>query len=238
MGKIIMIILITGLMNVISCMNISTKQINKLTKAEKNEGWELLFDGESLSGWRFFKGGEVKGWKVIDGVLFNSGKGSDQGGDIVTEKTFRDFELYLEWKIDSLSNSGIFFHARELDSIKWIYESAPEYQLIDDVSFKERLHINRLSGANYEMHEPVGAVVKPSDQWNETKIIVKGPHVEHWLNGIKVVEYELWTDDWFNRKNNGKWKDYPHYGLSEDGYIGLQDHGGLTQFRNIKIRKL
>jgi len=214
------------------------QQNNTLTKAEVKEGWKLLFDGQSTKGWRFFKDGEIKGWKVVDGVLFNSGTGGEQGGDIITKENFKDFELTLEWRIDAKSNSGIFYHVQELDSIKWLYESGPEYQLYDDAAIGTQAHKNQLTGANYAMNEPIGAKVKPLDQWNISRIIVKGPHVEHWLNGVKVVEYELWSQDWLQRKNAGKWKDYPYYGIAKEGHIGLQDHGGLTRFRNIKIRTL
>ncbi len=236
MKRSTLLILIVLLFN-LSCVNESRK-INTLTGKEIKEGWKLLFDGRTMNGWRFFKGGEIAGWKVEDGIMYNSGKGGDHGGDIITEDTFKDFELYLEWKIDTASNSGVFYHVMEPDSIKAIYESGPEYQLIDDVYFPNKLHNNQYSGANYAMNDPVGAKVKPLDQWNETRIIVKGPHVEHWLNGTKVVEYELWSEDWYNRKNSGKWKDAPYYGMAKEGHIGLQDHGGLTRFRNIKIREL
>jgi hypothetical protein len=221
----------------LSCQN-APNNINILTRNEMKEGWKLLFNGQTTKGWRFFKGGEITGWRVENGILYNSGGGKNNGGDIITEENFRDFELYLEWKIDTASNSGVFFHVQEPDSIHYIYESGPEYQLIDDVHFPRKLQKNQYSGANYAMHDPSGAKVKPLDQWNETRIIVKGPHVEHWLNGTKVVEYELWTDEWFNLKKAGKWKDYPQYGMAKDGHIGLQDHGGLTAFRNIKIREL
>jgi hypothetical protein len=234
MKKVGLLILIVLLFNA-SCKN---GKINTLTDEEIKEGWKLLFDGVSMNGWRFFKGGDIAGWKVKDGILYNSGKGSDHGGDIITKDTYQDFELYLEWKTDTASNSGIFYHVQEPDSIHAIYESGPEYQLIDDAYFPRKLQKNQYSGANYAMHDPIGAKVKPLDQWNESRIIVKGTHVEHWLNGTKVVEYELWTDEWFKRKNAGKWKDAPYYGMAKDGHIGLQDHGGLTMFRNIKIRRL
>ncbi|MEX1239359.1 MAG: DUF1080 domain-containing protein [Cyclobacteriaceae bacterium] len=225
------------LWTMISCWH-EVNQENTLASDEEEAAWKLLFDGHSLKGWRFFNGSSVQGWKVVDGVLCNSGKGSDHGGDIITEDKYEDFELSLEWKIDSLSNSGIFYHVQEHDSIRAIYESGPEYQLIDDVHFPKKMLAHQYSGANYAMNEPIGAEVKPLNQWNETRIVVKGPQVQHWLNGKKVVEYELWTEDWLNRKKSGKWKNYPYYGTARDGYIGLQDHGGLTRFRNIKIRKL
>lgn len=223
----------------------SKAQLNKLTRKEKKDGWELLFDGKTTKGWKKFKGDKVRGWKVIDGILYNSGGGSDHGGDIITTESFKDFELYLEWKIDAGSNSGVFYHAQELDDINAIYESAPEYQLLDDEGHLKLIDNPssgfkryQMTGANYAMDTPQNAQVMPIGEWNKTRIIVKGPHVEHWLNGVKVVEYELWSDEWYQHKNEGKWKKCPHYGMAKEGHIGLQDHGGLTCFRNMKIRKL
>jgi hypothetical protein len=214
----------------------NAQKLNKLSKEEKKAGWELLFNGKNLNGWKIFQGGEVKNWKVIDGVLENSGKGSDYAGDIITKKQFQDFELYLEWKITSKSNSGIFIRAKE-GVAKKIYETAPEYQLIDDKG-RPGLTAAQYTGANYAMDKPVGAEVKPLDQWNTTRIVVNGSNVKHFLNGIMVVEYDFWTEDWLLRKSNSKWKNAPHYGMAKKGHVGIQDHGGLTKFRNIKIRKL
>lgn len=211
--------------------------INKLTKVEKREGWKLLFNGVSLKGWKTFNGGKVEGWKVIDGVLNNSGKGSDHGGDIITKKEYDNFELYLEWNISPLSNSGIFIRAKE-NVVNTIYETAPEYQLSDDIGIKREREKNQFTAACYAMYEAVGAEIKPPGEWNSSKIVVSGSHVEHWLNGKKVVEYELWSQDWKQRKAQSKWKDKPHYGMAKNGHIGLQDHGGLTRFRNIKIKEL
>jgi hypothetical protein len=212
-------------------------EINTLSDKEKNQGWALLFDGESLNNWKTFNGGEVTGWKVENGILHNSGTGSDHGGDIITKDEYQNFELYLEWKIAPESNSGIFFHVQE-GIVNAIYESGPEYQLIDDNGWPTQLAESQYSGANYDMHPPQGAEVVPIDEWNKTRLIVNGPHVEHWLNNKKVVEYELWSDEWYELKENSKWKSKPHYGAAKSGHIGLQDHGGLTMFRNIKIREL
>ena len=170
--------------------------------------------------------------------MYNSGIGSDYGGDIITNGIYKDFELSLEWKINPSSNSGIFYHVEELDSITKIYESAPEYQLLDDIGAKGEVSPLQLSGANYGMNAPQNVVLEPLGGWNKSRIIVKGDHVEHWLNGVKVVEYQWWSQDWQERKKNGKWKDYLYYGAGIEGHIGLQDHGGLTGFRNIKIRRL
>ncbi len=229
-------ILFTFSLTLISC-NSSTNQLNTLSKKEKKEGWELLFDGISMAQWKTFNGGEVTGWKILDGEMHNSGEGSDHGGDIITKKQYKNFELFLEWKVDSVSNSGVFYHVQE-GITDAIYETGPEYQLIDDKGWPDKLEEWQLSGANYGMHPPENAEVKPLTEWNETRIIVNNPHVEHWLNGKKVVEYELWSDDWKAKKTAGKWAETPHYGEAQNGHIGLQDHGGLTMFRNIKIREL
>lgn len=213
------------------------EKMNSLTKSEIDDGWELLFDGKKLENWKTFNGGEVTGWKVTDGVLYNSGVGSDHGGDIITKKEYTNFELYLEWKVAPESNSGIFYHVQE-GLTDAIYESGPEYQLIDDKGWPTKLEAYQYSGSNYGMDAPIDAEVKPLDEWNTTRIIVDGPHVEHWLNGTKVVEYELWTPEWLDKKLKGKWAEAQHYGMGKSGHIGLQDHGGQTMFRNIKIREL
>ena len=223
--------------SVFSCTTGEKSEMNTLTKKEKAEGWELLFDGKSMDKWKMFNGGEVTGWKIVDGEMHNSGVGSDHGGDIISKKQYGNFELYLEWKVTPESNSGIFYHVQE-GVTDAIYESGPEYQLIDEKGWPGDLETWQMSGANYAMNPPQGAEVKPVDEWNSTKIIVKNPHVEHWLNGKKVVEYDFWSDEWKENKEAGKWADAPHYGETKSGHLGLQDHGGLTMFRNIKIREL
>ncbi|MCG8306888.1 MAG: DUF1080 domain-containing protein [Cytophagales bacterium] len=215
------------------------QEINKLTKEEKKEGWKLLFNGKNLSGWKTFNAGNVTGWKVVDGILHNSGKGSDHGGDIITGAQYENFELYLEWNISALSNSGVFIRVQE-KVVDAIYKTGPEYQLCDDegVEKVKKRNKNQYTASCYAMYEAVGAELQPLGKWNVTRIVVNGSSVEHWLNGKKVVEYELWGDDWRSRKENSKWKEHEHYGISKKGHIGLQDHGGLTRFRNVKIKKL
>jgi hypothetical protein len=228
------------LLTVFTSCNHSVKKesgLNTLTKIEKEQGWELLFDGKSLDNWKLFNGGEVTGWKIVAGLLENSGVGSDHGGDIITKKQYQNFELMLEWNVTSRSNSGVFIHVQE-GIVDALYKSGPEYQLIDDKGWPEPLEPWQNSGANYAMNPPEGGELIAAGQWNTTKIIVNGTHVEHWLNGKKVVDYELWSDDWQARKALGKWPEEPNYGMAKTGSIGLQDHGGLTMFRNIKIRVL
>jgi len=217
---------------------VNSQKLNTLTKKEKKEGWILLFNGKDFDGWKKFRGGEVTGWSVKDGIMRNSGIGSDHGGDIITKRQdFRDFELYLEWKIDPKSNSGVFYHAKE-DAADRIYKTGIEYQLIDGKGWPGKLHDDQYSGALYGMYPPSEHAVKPVGEWNVTRIIVKGNHIVHWLNGKKVVDCEMGTDDWSARRAKSKWKNISTWAESKEGGIGLQDHGGLTRFRNIKIKEL
>jgi len=210
---------------------------NTLTKKEKKDGWKLLFDGKTTNGWRNYGKESISGWIVIDGILQNSGVGSDHGGDIISNEIYEDFEFYFEWKIASKSNSGVFYHVNEIEG-KAIYSSAPEFQLLDDTGWPDKLEDSQYSGANYAMNAPTRAKVKPLNEFNTSRIIVKDDQVEHWLNGVKVVSYKLWSDSWKQNVSESKWKDHPKYGIFKKGHIGLQDHGGLTMFRNIKIRNL
>lgn len=210
-------------------------KLNSLTDQEKKEGWELLFNGKNLNGWKIFQGRRIGGWSVSNGILSNSGIAGDQGGDLITRDKFQSFELYLEWKVSPQGNSGIFYHVNEKIG-KAIYESGPEYQILDDKGWPEKLRDYQYSGSIYGMNVAQNAVVENANQWNQSRIIVDGTHVQHFLNGAKVVDYHLWDQDWFARKEKGKWRDYPYYGMAKKGAIGLQDNGGLVQFRNIKIR--
>ncbi|MCB2218793.1 MAG: DUF1080 domain-containing protein [Bacteroidetes bacterium] len=211
---------------------------NQLSDAEKMAGWELLFDGKSMDAWRGFKQEDVgEGWTVMDSNLVSLGKGGDIGGDIITRDEFEDFELYLEWAISEGGNSGIFFHVLEGDH-PTTYATGPEYQLIDDEGFPQTLEEWQKTGANYAMHNASEKNLKPVGEFNSSRIIVNNGRVQHYLNGSLIVDYKLWSDDWKNRVEAGKWEDYPYYGLARKGHIGLQDHGSVIRFRNIKVRDL
>lgn len=213
---------------------------NVLSRQEKKEGWVLLFDGSTTRGWHGYNKKEMlPGWIVEDGVLVGLGKGGDIGGDIVTDDMYDNFELALEWKIAEGGNSGIFYHVVEGEQYSAPYQTGPEYQLIDDVGFPGDLEEWQQAGADYAMHPANDEkVLKPVGEWNTARIVFDHGHVEHWLNGRKIVEFEAWTDDWKAKVAAGKWKDYPDYGLAENGSIGLQDHGSHVYFKNIKIKRL
>lgn len=215
-----------------------TSQINQLSDQEIKDGWKLLFDGQTTNGWRNFNEEKVNdGWQVDEGNLVALGKGGDLGGDIITIDRYEDFELSIDWAISKGGNSGVFFHVLE-GAYPTVYASGPEYQIIDDEGYPDQLEDWQKTGADYAMYNPSDKTLKPVGEFNNSRIKVVDKKVEYWLNDIKVVEYELWSEDWKNRVQNSKWKDYPGYGLARNGCIGLQDHGSVVMYRNIKIRDL
>jgi len=214
---------------------------NVLTKAEKEAGWELLFDGKTLDGWRDYNGtGLTAPWVVEDGTLAALGKGDDGNGYIVTDKEYENFELMFDWKISVGGNSGVLYHVVERPQYSVPYVTGPEFQVIDNEGFPGELEDWQMACADYAMHvaDPAKTKFKPVGEWNQSKIVFDNGHVEHWLNGEKVVEFEAWTDDWFLRKNSGKWESAPEYGLAHKGVFSLQDHGDRSWYRNLKIREL
>ncbi len=202
------------------------------------EGWKPLFDGKTLQGWHTYQRKPASSWGVQDGILFNKGNSdtSIQHADLITEKEYENFELSVEWKIAPQANSGILYMVTE--EYPTSYQSGPEYQLIDDRGYPQKLEDWQKTGANYAMDPPLLDATKPAGEWNKTVIIVDHGKVQHWLNGQKVVAYDLWSDTWKLHKAKGKWKDTKGYGISASGHIALQDHGGQAWFRNMRIREL
>jgi hypothetical protein len=206
--------------------------INQLTAQERQEGWRLLFDGRTTDGWRGYNRPDMpEGWRVENGLLVRVG-----AGDIITIEQFENFELVLDWRVGPAGNSGIFFRAVETDDP--IYYSAPEVQILDDEGHRDGATPLTSAGANYGLHPAPPGVVRPAGEWNSVRLVVDGNSVEHWLNGQKVVEYELHSDDWKQRVAASKFNEWPVYGQASRGHIGLQDHGDRVEFRNIKVRVL
>ena len=227
-------------------MATSCQKPNTLSSAEKAEGWQLLFDGETLNGWRSFNEKELKGgWTVVDGCIQASGEGGDASGYIVTDKKYSNFELVWDWKLTKGGNSGMLYHVVEHPRFKVPYVTGPEYQLIDvegweEVNAPAKLEDWQKIGVDYAMHLPDYSKMKinPVGEWNSSKIVYDNGHVEHWLNGEKIIEFEAYTEDWFAKKASGKWGNATEYGLASEGVICLQDHGDPASFRNIKIKEL
>ena len=208
------------------------EEMNTLTDAEREAGWRLLFDGRSLDGWRGYNmEGMPGGWAVEDGMLTRVGP----GGDIITEAQFADFELAIEWRVEPGGNSGVFYRAAEGE--ERIYHSAPEMQVVDDANHRDGQSPLTSAGANYGLHAAPRGVVRPAGEWNDSRIVVRGSRVEHWLNGTKVVEYELGSVEWAALVGDSKFVEWPAYGQAARGHIGLQDHGDRVWYRDIKVRE-
>jgi hypothetical protein len=211
---------------------------NVLTPAEKKAGWVLLFNGRDTSGWRAYNHKPYDSWEVVNGQLHCKTKEQNvqQRADLITVQQYDNFEIQFDWKVDKGANSGVIYHVLETSGPS--YETGPEYQLIDDEGYPQKLEAWQKSGADYAMHPPLSLAAKPAGEYNHSSIMVKGPHVEHWLNGKIVADFDLWTPQWQQLKAAGKWKDAKDYGMAKKGYIALQDHGGGIWFKNIKLRKL
>ena len=220
--------------------------VNKLSDKEKKEGWVLLFNGKDFSGWRQCNGKTMpKNWVIEDNTMkvFTAeakkpGEGS--GGDILFgDKKFKNFELSVDWKASKMANSGIFYDVREVPG-QPIYFAAPEIQILDNIDATDNKIPSHLAGSLYDMIAADPKTVHPAGEWNTIVISVKNGKVTHTQNGVKVVEYELWTPAWDAMVKGSKFKDFPGFteGISKEGYVGLQDHGYPVWFRNVKIREL
>ena len=209
---------------------------NLLTAKEKAGGWKLLFDGKSTTGWRGYKKQAMTdmGWKVEDGLLKKVA--GERGGDIITAQTFHDFEFSWEWKVAPGGNNGVKYFVTEERA------SAPghEYQMIDDLGHPDgKLGARRQTASFYDVLPPAAdKKLNPPGEWNASRIVVRGNHVEHWLNGAKVLEYELGSDAVKAGLAKSKFKDVPKFGEKIDGHLLLTDHGDECFFRNLKVREL
>ncbi len=207
--------------------------LNTLSAAEKADGWKLLFDGRGTGGWRGYQQKKAPaGWTVEDGALTRVA----EGADLITAKQYGDFELMLEWKISEGGNSGIMYRVTEGPEAS--YQTGPEMQVLDDARHPDGRDRLTSAGSAFGLYAAPAGVVKPADEWNQVRIVVRGHHVEHWLNGQKVVEYELESRDWEKRVAASKFRQWPGYGRAPKGHIALQNHGDRVWYRNIKIREL
>jgi hypothetical protein len=210
---------------------------NQAGNQQLEQGWTLLFDGQTMNGWRPFKNQENDSWEVIDGTLHcKPFEEATKRADLITVNQYENFELAFEWKIAPQSNSGVMFRVTE--DYDQPFFTGPEYQVLDDGGFPGEVKEVNFSGGNYDMHAPVNKKLNPVGEWNTSRIVADGNRIEHWLNGDKVVEYEIGSEDWKNRKANSKWNDVEGYAVPKRGHIDLQDHSHEVWFRNIMIREL
>ena len=169
---------------------------------------------------------------MVDGALTRVA----DAGDIVTREQFQDFELALEWKVEPGGNSGIFYRVAEAPELETVWQSGPEFQVLDDARHADGRVPETSAGACYGLYPAPRGVVRPAREWNEARIVVRGTHVEHWLNGRRVVAYELGDHDWEERVRRSKFAGLRRYGREPRGHIALQDHGDWVAYRNIRVR--
>ena len=202
-----------------------------MTSTTPHGEWRALFDGRSLDQWRGYRRDQVPaGWQAVDGALTRVAG----AGDLITRDVFADFELELEWMVAEGGNSGIMYRVTE--EADETYQTGPEMQVLDDARHPDGGSRLTAAGAAYGLYPaPVGAV-KPAGEWNAVRIVVRGSHVEHWLNGVEVAAYELGSPDWEARVAGSKFRKWSRYGRAAAGHIALQDHGDRVAYRNIRIR--
>lgn len=246
-------LLVAGLF-LTACGGGGAKKAADATKAD--DGYVSIFDGKTFTGWRGYNRTDVPAkWVIEDGAIKFNGSGGGEaqttdGGDLIYDKKFKNFELELEWKISKGGNSGIFYLAQEIEG-QPIYISAPECQVLDNENHPDAKlgkDGNRMSSSLYDMIPAKPQNAKPFGEWNKVKIMVYKGTVVHNQNGENVVEYHLWTPQWTELLQNSKFSEekWPEAfqllnncgGENHEGYIGFQDHGDDVWFRNIRVKVL
>ena len=205
-----------------------------------SSGWTVLFDGETLDGWHGYNREDVPtGWSVEDGTLHFTPGGDD--GDLITDASYEDFELEMDWKVAACGNSGIFYTVEERPELGSTWQTALEMQVLDNTCHSDARFPSHRAGALYDLYTPTEAVARPGGEWNRARIVFHEGRIEHWLNGQKIVEADMNAPDWTARIAASKFRnetDFPAYGTRRSGRIGVQDHGDPVWYRNIRIRRL
>jgi len=228
------------LLAVISAGNrLMAQTSNELSPKEKQQGWQLLFDGKTTDGWHnYLKPSAGPAWSASDGLLQLDPTVKDGRGDIVTAKEYENFELSIDWNIAEEGNSGIMFNVQEDKAYDNTYITGPEYQLLDDKKAEDNKQPNHLAASLYDIIAPAKEVENPAGQWNHTVIRLQNGKLTFWLNGVQTVKTQLWDANWDAMVAKSKFKDWKGFAAFHKGHISLQDHGYHIAFRNIKIREL
>jgi len=214
---------------------------NTLTAQEKKEGWQLLFDGKTTDGWKNFNSTDKIGaaWKVDDGALtLDTSDKNVKGGDLLTKDEFENYEFTYDWKIAKCGNSGVIFNVVEDPKYKYVWHTGPEMQVLDNECHPDAKIIKHRAGDLYDLISCSTETVKPAGEWNQASIVSVKGHYAFFLNGEKIVEFDMHMPAWDELVKGSKFKDKPDFGKATKGHIALQDHGDQVWFRNLKIKKL
>ena len=212
---------------------------NTLTAAEQSEGWQLLFDGTSKNNWHSYNNTSDGGsWVVKDGALTIDSANKKGRGDLVSNDEYENFDLKLDWKIDTAGNSGVMFYVQENPKYKATYHTGPEMQVLDNARHPDAKIIKHHAGDLYDLISGSPETVKPAGEWNSIEIKSKDSTLEFYQNGTKIVTTKMWDADWKKMVAGSKFKEWKDFGTFKKGRIALQDHGDLVWYKNIKIRKL
>lgn len=208
-------------------------------------GWTDLFNGTDLSGWHTYgKPGEIgSAWKIEDGAIYldvsdKDGWQTNNGGDIVTDEAYANYELELEWKIGECGNSGIIYNVQETDEYDYPWLTGPEMQVLDNSCHPDAKIFKHRAGDLYDLIAVAEENVRPVGEWNQAKLVVTEGQVEHWLNGKKQITYANTGDDWQKMIAGSKFKAFADFGQFTSGKISLQDHGDPVWFRKVRIREI
>lgn len=212
---------------------------NALSKKEEKEGWKLLFDGKSTQGWRNFNSTSIgSAWKVSNGELYLDNSTKEGRGDIVSDGEYENYELMLEWKIDSCGNGGLMFNVVEDPKYKTPWVTGPEMQILDNTCHPDARIIKHRAGDLYDLISSSKETVKPAGEWNQVRLVSNKANYEFWLNGTKVVTFKMHDAAWDEMVKKSKFASMPDFGKATKGHFALQDHGDKVWFRNIKIKEL
>ena len=211
--------------------------LNVLTAKQGQQGWQLLFDGRTGNGWHGYNQvGIPDFWVIEDGTMSSNSTGGGEEQDLITDKVYKSYAFTVEYKLTPNANSGIIYQLKEDPKYTFAYETGPEFQIGDHTG--RQMNDIQMHGANYGMYAPMEKPYLPIGEWNRLLILVNGFDVTHVLNGVVVVKYTKYSDDWQALRDSGKWTDFPDYGKFDEGHISLQNHGSKVWFRDIKIKVL